>query len=77
MYGISNFEEKVEKAIKDGKLKDHLAVQLEPISWSKERAEMMPKLWKDRKFFYQPDRLSEFLVRQQERGQAVQARFKV
>lgn len=77
MYGIANFDEKVEKTIKEGGLKDHLAAELEPISWQQERSELMPKLWRDRRFVYQPDRLSEFLVEQQEQAQALQNRFKV
>ena len=79
MYGIQNFDEKVEKAIADGLIEEHMPTeeQIETISWSKERAELMPKLWRHRKFVYQPDRLSEFLVFQQERAQAFNSRLKV
>lgn len=76
MYGIPDFEAKID-AIPDSELTPHLSTELGRIPWLQERQEFMPKPFRDQKFVYKGDRLSDLLVGHQERAQAFRNRLMV
>lgn len=68
MYGIIDFEEKL-KNISDEELAPHLSPELARIPWQQERDEFLPKPFRNQKFVYKGDYLSDRLITQQERAQ--------
>jgi len=76
MYGIVDFEEKLEK-ISPAELAPHLCPELGRIPWQRERDEFMPKPLKNQKFVYEGDLLSDRILEQQQRAQDSFNRLKV